>query len=220
MKSSWMGLSVVLCSLFTIGCQSGQKAENADLRKQNQELQAQLSEREARLRSAEDPSRYQALHAEIAQREAKIKELQAQLRKPEPATAAEPSIAGIETSYDKKKGELTVNLPSDVLFASGSADLKQSSRVTLDKIVAALRAEFAGKRIRVEGYTDSDPIVHTKKLWKDNQQLSEARASAVSKYLSDKGINKGLIGQAGLGDASPKATKAASRRVEIIVYVG
>ncbi len=115
---------------------------------------------------------------------------------------------------------MTVNLPSDILFASGSAQIKPSAQATLNKVVAALKRDYAGKRIRVEGHTDSDPIIRSRDKWIDNLDLSLNRAAAVTRYLAEKGVDSRNMSAVGYGEAKPKASKPASRRVEIVVLVG
>jgi chemotaxis protein MotB len=215
--------AMLLTSLLATGCQNGGKqlkAENQSLKDQNAQLQRQVADYDARLRSAPDASQLQAVQNEIAARESRIRDLESQLRKPEPGTAADPSMAGIQTTYDRSKGELTVNLPADILFASGSADLKPTAKSTLDKVVRAVKKDYANKRIRVEGHTDSDPIVKTKSKWTDNLDLSQNRAAAVTRYLISQGVDKKNLATVGYGDAHPKGNKAASRRVEIVVVTG
>lgn len=205
--------------LLTAGCQQN-KGELDTLRQQNQALQAQLADRDTRLRDTVDPAQVQQMQADLAQRDAKIHELEAQLRQPVPGAPPNPGIAGIETTYDAKAGTMTVNLPGDVLFDSGSATIKDSAKTTLSKIAAALKRDYAGKRLRVEGHTDRDPIVRTKEQWEDNLDLSLARAAAVTRYLQKCGVKPALVTTSGLGDTRPKATKPKSRRVEIVVVVG
>ena len=223
MSSLRMGSVVLILAFVSIGCGSSLKNENAALRRENDQLKAQLADRESALSRAPDPSQLQAMQNEIAQREARIRELEGQLRRPTGSSgggAEDPSIAGIETSYDRHKGEMTVRLPSDLLFVSGKIELKPASKGTLDKVIAALKRDYAGKKIRVEGHTDSDPITKTKDQWIDNLDLSLNRAATVTRYLVEHGIDKRNIATAGFGDARPKGSKAASRRVEIVVVVG
>ena len=87
------------------------------------------------------------------------------------------SLAGIEVTKDEKAGTVTVNVPGDVLFLSGQAELKESAKGTLNKVVSALKKDYAGKHILVQGYTDKDPISRTKDKWTDNLDLSAARAA-------------------------------------------
>jgi chemotaxis protein MotB len=208
-----------LLLLCAVGCQSNLQKDNDELRRQNLELQNSLNDANTKLHNAADPSQLAQLQAEIDARDAKIKQLESSLRTPTPGAGAQPGIEGIETSYDPKAGTLTVNLPGDVLFTSGQADLKASSLATLDKVVRALKKDYAGKKIRVDGYTDSDPVVRTKAKWTDNLGLSLARAAAVTRYLESKGVPASNIVTAGYGAAHPKASKPRSRRVEIVVQV-
>jgi outer membrane protein OmpA-like peptidoglycan-associated protein len=191
--------------------------ENKRLWQQNRELQARLSESEARLRTAPDPNQVAAMQQEITARDQKIAELEASLRAPTPNS--DPGIAGIETSYDPQAGTMTVDLPGDVLFDSGKATLKESSKATLNKIVAALKSDYAGKQVYVDGHTDTDPINKTKGQWEDNLDLSANRAMAVSRYLTSQGIDPELVAIRGFGQYHPKGNKAQSRRVEIVVQV-
>jgi chemotaxis protein MotB len=229
MRCSWMGVVVLsLSALLVGGCSSGGNSagsavqtENQRLQQDNQNLRRALAERDAILAGRPDMSgQLVSLQQETAARDARIKELESQLKQQPAAAPADPSIAGIETTYDRKKGELTVNLPADILFTPGSAELKPTSKSTLDKVVAAIRKDYPGKTIRVEGHTDSDPITRTKDQWIDNIDLSVNRAAAVTRYLVSKGVKQQNVVTAGWGEAKPKQNKPASRRVEIVVVMG
>jgi flagellar motor protein MotB len=208
-------LSLVL--IAAAGCQNKVHDENLALHEQNRELQAQLSEKEDRLRSAPDPAQLASMQKEIADRDSRIRDLEASLKKPAPGAAADPALAGIETTYDPKAGTLTVNLPGDVLFDAGKAMLKTSALDTLNKISSAVRKDYSGKPVRIDGYTDSDPINKTRNQWDDNWDLSYARAKAVMTYLTTHGIDARNVAIAANGANKPKANKPASRRVEIVV---
>jgi flagellar motor protein MotB len=93
--------------------------------------------------------------------------------------------------------------------------LRAAALKTLDEIAGVLKREYAGHVIRIEGYTDSDPIRRSK--WKDNLELSLQRAAAVHRHLSSKGVPEENMYAAGFGAKKPQATKAKSRRVEIVV---
>ena len=75
--------------------------------------------------------------------------------------------------------------------------------------------------MRVEGHTDSDPLVKTKPIWGTNENLSNARAKAVAALLANAGV--GDVSTAGLGASRPlalgnsKQAKARNRRVEIFI---
>jgi len=225
MKSGALLLLIVLGVLST-GCQSKLYEENQDLYRQNRELQSKVDEYDAKLRASADPAQLAVMQSQLAdrdknlsERDAKIAELESQLRQPAPSGPSDPGLSGIETSYDSKAGTLTVNVPGDVLFASGQSEVKSSADATLNKIIAAVKKDYAGKKVLVDGYTDSDPISKTKDKYEDNLDLSAARARAVAKYLTSNGLSTSQVSPRAMGSTSPKASKAKSRRVEIVVQV-
>ena len=118
---------------------------------------------------------------------------------------------------DGNTGRMVAEIAGDVLFASGQATIKTDAKKQLDRIAKSLNGKFSGASIRIEGHTDSDPLVKQKAKWGSNQALSEARADAVKNYLSQKGVSSSRISTTGLGSTQPKSTKAQSRRVEIVV---
>jgi flagellar motor protein MotB len=208
-------------ALGASGCQNKLHDDNLALRRQNRELQAKLSDSDAKLRTAPDPNQLSKMQQELAARDQKIAELESQLRQPAPgqqSNAGDPnSLAGIEVVKDERAGTVTVRVPGDVLFDSGKATLKDSARSTLNKIAAALRKDYASKRVVVVGHTDSDPITKTKGIWDDNLDLSAARARTVAKYLGDQGVSQKLLGMQAKADTEPRTNKSQSRRVEIVV---
>lgn len=113
------------------------------------------------------------------------------------------------------RGRMVAEVAGDVLFASGQATLKPESRRKLDSIARELNGRFRGSDILIEGHTDSDPI--RKSRWGTNERLSKARADAVRDYLASKGVSEGRMITEGKGSTEPKGTKAASRRVEIVI---
>ncbi|HEX8523487.1 MAG TPA: OmpA family protein [Tepidisphaeraceae bacterium] len=216
MRLAQFGMVLGLVFL-AVGCQNKMHDENQALWRQNRELQAKLQEASAQPKAVPtDTAQLAALQQQIAERDAKINELQNQLRQPAPGAAPDPKLAGIETSYDKASGKMTVNVPGDVLFAPGDASIREEAKSTLDKVANSLKKDYAGKQIRINGHTDADPIKFSK--WKSNQDLSEARAAAVRTYLVKKGVSPTIISTHGYGADKPKAKeKSVNRRVEIVV---
>ncbi len=208
MGSRWMGLGVFgLMTLLSVGCQNKVAQENRDLRGQTRELQAQLDEAHR-----QQAMRDQSAHLTPAPTPPVV------VTPPPVAPVTpikQPDLAGLDTRVDPVAGTTTVTLPGDVFFDPGKAELKTSAKPSLDKVAAALKKEYGGKTVKVEGYTDTDPIKHSK--WKSNQELSEARAAAVRDYLVNKGVGTERLTIEGLGETKPKGTKAASRRVEVVV---
>jgi len=210
-------------ALLAGGCQNKVHDENLALHDQNAKLQGdlndtreRLSDTEGRLAKAPDP-------ASVSAMQARINELETQLKsQPAPAAGgvADPALAGIEATYDKARGTLTVNLPGEVLFEPGKAAIKPSAFATLDKVVSAIKKDYSTKTIYVDGHTDADPITKTKNTWEDNWDLAAARANAVRRYLTSHGVDSKKVDLRAFGPNRPKGGKAASRRVEIVVQVG
>ncbi len=96
---------------------------------------------------------------------------------------------------------------SEVLFASGSADIGQAGRDQLDTLATTLILitkeipEDINWVLRVDGHTDKRPI--TSGLYPSNWELSTARAIAVVKYLASKGIPEDKLAAAGFAEFSP-----------------
>ncbi|MBO6513496.1 MAG: OmpA family protein [Phycisphaerales bacterium] len=125
-------------------------------------------------------------------------------------------IDGVDVGR-RNGGEIVVGVEADVLFNSGSADLRKDARATLDRVAGVLKSNYASNTVRVEGYTDTDKLVKTKDKWKTNENLSAARALAVESYLVGKGVDNDMVYSAAFGPSNPKATKKDSRRVEIVI---
>jgi flagellar motor protein MotB len=212
-----MGLVAVSClALLTTGCQNKVKKENEQFRAQNIEQQRMIDAKNAENQAL--ASQNQQLMAENQRLQQEAMALQESLRAQPVNQPKEPGLEGIDAVYDAKAGTVTVTLPGDVLFASGSADLKDSAKATLDKIIRAVKKDYPSKKIMVRGHTDADPINKTKNKWSDNWDLGFARAHAVQQYLVKNGVSeKNISDVASAGPNAPKASKPASRRVEIVV---
>ncbi len=210
-------LLLVLVGLSSIGCQR-QRAERDALWDQATEQQAEIE----RLRQANDALMIDA--ADAPRLRARVAELEAQLAAaratPGPTTnRGDTGFEDIDDVEAERSGNtVTVRVASDILFASGKVDLKRTAQSTLAEVAGVLRSQYAGNTIRVEGYTDTDPI--RKSGWKDNLELSLQRAAAVHRYLQQRGIDAERMYAAGFGATNTRGSKAASRRVEIVVVLG
>lgn len=132
-----------------------------------------------------------------------------------PTTGFE-DIDGVDVGR-RNGGEIVVGVEADVLFNSGSADLRKDAKSTLDRVAGVLRSTYSANEVRVEGYTDTDKLVKTKDKWKTNENLSAARALAVEAYLVGKGVDNDKVYSAAFGPSKPQGTKKDSRRVEIVI---
>ncbi|MDO8142699.1 MAG: OmpA family protein, partial [Candidatus Brocadiales bacterium] len=95
--------------------------------------------------------------------------------------------------------------PEKILFDSGMAVIKPGGEKALKKMAELLK-ENPSTFIRVDGHTDSDPILRTKHLWDSNHHLSAARALSVFHFLTkSENIAEGKIHVAGFGPNRPIA---------------
>ncbi len=106
-------------------------------------------------------------------------------------------------------------LPLDgVFFALNSSQLSPAAKVILDTVVQLVQKSDA-QRIEIGGHTDSLGAAHY------NLRLSEARASAVRKYLLDQGVSADRLVAKGYGETRPRtdndteAGREKNRRVEL-----
>ncbi|MFD1951673.1 OmpA family protein [Sphingomonas arantia] len=102
----------------------------------------------------------------------------------------------------------------DVLFRTGSAELRPGAEARLRPLAGYLRAN-RNVRVRIDGHTDSVGGAAA------NQQLSERRASTVRQALGTMGVERDRFRVQGFGETTPVATNATpagrqlNRRVEV-----
>ncbi|PSQ95472.1 MAG: hypothetical protein BRD55_10575 [Bacteroidetes bacterium SW_9_63_38] len=83
-----------------------------------------------------------------------------------------------------QRGETIKVLSTDVYFRSGSAELTEKGVQELKKVAQRIRTDHPDRTIRVEGYTDSEPIGdNLKDKYPSNWELSAARAARVVRHL-------------------------------------
>jgi len=124
-----------------------------------------------------------------------------------------------------ERGTTVAILPTDIFFESGSAELAGPGANRLAEVAQRLKTEFAGREVRIEGYTDDRPIGPTlRQQYPSNWELSAARAATVARYLQQAHQMDGRrIEIVGLGEyhpAGPNTTpegRQQNRRVRIAV---
>ena len=126
---------------------------------------------------------------------------------------------GLISMTQNERG-VTVHLTEELLFPSGSAELKRSSLIVLDTIASVL-AKLPND-IRIEGHTDDIPI-HSERF-PSNWHLSVARALNTAVYIIDKyHMKPGQLSIAGYAEFRPLApntsaeNRARNRRVDIVI---
>lgn len=118
---------------------------------------------------------------------------------------------------------LVIRFPDNVLFDSGSADIKVDALKSLTAIGNILnKKDYNKNHIRVEGHTDNVPINTFR--YPSNWELSTARSTNVIEYLiANIGLNPNRLSASGYGEYHPIASndnnsgKAKNRRVDIVI---
>lgn len=193
---------------------------------EQQKLMAQLeAEREARQRAEADAQKAQARAAEeAARRQAELSAQQAALSQKDAESARAEANAlrqrlveqlnRVLQTQDTPRG-LVVTM-SDILFDTGSYELKPATRSALSKI-AGILTWTDGLNLEVEGHTDStgsDAI---------NERLSDRRAASVLEYLVQEGFPSSNISGRGYASTRPVADnntrdgRQRNRRVELVI---
>jgi chemotaxis protein MotB len=127
-----------------------------------------------------------------------------------------------EVQVEMAEKGLVITFVSEVLFASGKAELKDDSLAKLEKVASVLTTTVSDLNVGIEGHTDNVPITHSG--WKSNWELSTARALSVLHYLEDnENIAPARLSATGYGEFRPVASNATAegkqknRRVEIVI---
>jgi chemotaxis protein MotB len=119
----------------------------------------------------------------------------------------------------RTEAALEVEMRTDILFASGSAQVADSARTVLGRLAAVLQ-RFPNP-LRIEGHTDDVPI-HTA-AFPSNWELSAGRAASVVHLFMDQGVAPERMTVMGFGQYRPAADNASAdgrnrnRRVMIVI---
>lgn len=198
---------------------AGDEQQQAELRVENlgQQLNAAL------LRAAEEKDRRLTLEEEARQKaEEEAKDL---------ARYRSEFFGRLSQILSGREGVTVVGdrfvFQSEVLFPPGEAALSGTGRQQVAN-VARMLSEIAGDIpseidwiIRVDGHTDNTPLSGTGR-YRDNWELSQARALAVVRYMVDElGFPANRLAATGFGDTRPiaqgnsPADLAQNRRIEL-----
>jgi chemotaxis protein MotB len=175
------------------------------LEQQNAELMKNLSA------SKEELDQLRTLRAEQDKRIAAIEDIQKQFAK---------MIDTGALKVTARRGALSLSLPAEVLFPSGVAELSKDGEIKVLEVGLTLK-RFPDRRFLVVGHSDNQPLKSS--VYKDNWELSTARALTVTRFLVQAGMNTKNILPAGAGEHDPLIERATAkdlarnRRIEILL---
>jgi len=189
-------------------CQT-EKAGSEDKARQ---VEAMMASMEANLQATrEELEDLRKQRAEAEKRAAAFKELTGKFQK---------MIDAGEIEVKFRNGSMLVAMPAEVLFPSGSADLSDAGKLAVLQVGAILK-QIPGRRFMVVGHTDNLPLKGS--TYKDNWQLSTARAVTVTQLLVGAGFSPKDLIAAGHGEHDPVASnktkqgRSKNRRIEILL---
>ncbi len=130
---------------------------------------------------------------------------------------------------DVRDNRMLIQLPGDVLFSSGRADLTKEGESILRQVAEVIRndQDLAAREFQVAGHTDAQPLRGGQ--FKDNWGLSAMRARSVLVFLvtpTDEeggGLDPSNWSASGYADTDPVASnktaegRQKNRRVELVV---
>ncbi len=169
------------------------------------ELNTQLAAAETQLAALN------AERGEIKEELAEFRQLSQQLKK---------MIDSGRLEVTFRRGRMIVELPAQVLFPSGSAELTADGSKALHEVARILRT-MRSRRFIVAGHTDNIPVATPQ--FPSNWELSTARAVQVTKALIKGGLRAEQLIAAGASEYDPVArntsekTRQKNRRIEIIL---
>lgn len=213
------GLSAQLGSLQAVLNIAGEDQKAAELQVENlgQQLNAAL------LRAAEEERRRVALEREAREKaEAEAADL---------SRYRSEFFGRLSQILEGRQGVQVVGdrfvFSSEVLFPTGEAQLSDAGREQIRNVTGMLEQISADIPkdidwiIRVDGHTDSQPLSGQGR-YRDNWELSQARALAVVRFMvDDLGFPATRVAATGFADTRPVATgdsdadRAMNRRIEL-----
>lgn len=127
-----------------------------------------------------------------------------------------------EISIDFNEQYVELDLNGSILFETGAADIRDDSKMFLQKI-AHILVKYKYNIIEIEGHTDNVPISSGR--YTSNRALSSDRAQSVYEYIiTQEHFIDSNLKIAGYGESRPIASnatpegRAKNRRVAIKIY--
>ncbi|MCK9453645.1 flagellar motor protein MotB [Sulfurimonas sp.] len=131
---------------------------------------------------------------------------------------------GPAVSLEEAQDGFVIELPASLLFKSGSSVIQNDDALLFLKRIALIIGELPNQtKVSVQGHTDNQSP-SSSSPFKDNWELSSARAISVLQELLLSGVDPKRISAAGFSEFSPKATNVTesgrekNRRVELHFY--
>ena len=229
-------ISLSMSMLLVVSCVS--KSKYVELENNSNEMQAQLEQDKSNLRlqitklQGENNSLLSTIEGlktelrqeklAVQQKDSEISEIEKTRRDIE--SSLKDQIAQKDIKLEEIEGKLKVTFVDKILFDSGSVMIKPKGQEVLLKLADSFR-ENKDQNIAVEGHTDDVQIGSALlERFPTNWELSTARATAVVRFLQEKGnIEPERLTASGFSFYRPVATnetpegREQNRRIEVIL---
>lgn len=209
--------------------------ENQQLKAQVDKLQSNMAQVDILLKNREEKLKEQA--TSLAQVTEKTQQLDAEKQEAERQKKARAeandklreALATLANGKDivivQRKETPTLRIQNTALFNSGEMTLRPEIQTLLKKLAAIAQPQLKDHALRLESFTDSDPIAGSLKAkYPSNLELSSARAAAVARYFTndikvpiDRVVAVGRGEQYPVGPNTTKEGRAQNRRLEILL---
>lgn len=189
------------------------RIDRANLEKERRALQREIID----LQSERD-----TLHGTLQTRETELQKRDQELQKlsgtyDKLVADLESEVAAGQIQIEQLREGIRLNMPSEVLFPSGSTQLSDTGVAMLKKVAAQLRD--ATYRVVVQGHTDNVPIATTR--FPSNWELASGRADQVVRLFQGQGVKPERMMGVSYGEYHPVAGnatadgRARNRRIEV-----
>jgi chemotaxis protein MotB len=190
---------------------------------------------ECKTKSEADATRYASIDDNLKRMEGNLKASSAELEKlRKQREVAEERLAAFRELTDKlrlmidagqlqvavRSGRMVVEMPAEVMFASGSAELAEAGKIPLSQVAGEL-AKLGDRKFMVAGHTDNQPLKSAR--YRNNWELSTARAVTVTEFMVLAGLKATNLVAAGYGQHDPivpnnsAKNRQKNRRIEIVL---
>jgi chemotaxis protein MotB len=112
-----------------------------------------------------------------------------------------PDLKDIEVQENYEG--IVIGFKTSLAFATASAELRDGMKTPLTAMIASIKEKAGNYPVIVEGHTDDRPL--TSGPYKDNWELSAARAATVVREFERAGFESSHLTAVGMGASRPAA---------------
>ncbi len=200
---------------------ANQESEIASLKDSNTTLSGEKSSLDSDLAKTKKEMKEQimAIRADVDDKQAQLDALRSEINAA--FSDVDAAVAGSNARINEMENFLYLDLNNDVDFRSGSTRVNPDDKETLEMLANMLKNNPKVALI-IEGHTDNKQVLDGK-AYKDNWDLSVARATEVIRKLVDMGVSPDQLIASGRGENMPTADndtaegRALNRRTEAIL---